>query len=265
MSSGSTYKISKAVILAGGLGTRLAEETSIRPKPMVEIGGRPILWHIMKIYSRYGVNEFIICLGYKGYVVKEYFQNYLLHTSDVTIDLGRNETLIHQKRTEPWKITMVDTGEATMTGGRLKRVREYVGDEHFCMTYGDGVSDIDIRAEIDFHLGHGRDATVALVRPAGRFGAAQVDGDAVTNFQEKPEGEAGWINAGFFVLSPRVFDLIDDDSTVWERAPIERLAVSNRLMGFRHCGFWHAMDTLRDKHHLEEIWSSGKVPWIRLD
>jgi glucose-1-phosphate cytidylyltransferase len=262
MSGGSAYKTSKAVILAGGLGTRLAEETSIRPKPMVEIGGRPMLWHIMKIYSRYGVNEFIICLGYKGYVVKEYFQNYLLHTSDVTIDLARNETVIHEKRTEPWRITLIDTGETTMTGGRLKRIREYVGDEPFCMTYGDGVSDIDIAAEIAFHQGHGKDATVALVRPAGRFGAAQIVGDAVTGFQEKPEGESGWVNAGFFVLSPNVFDFIDGDSTIWERAPMERLAASNHLMGFKHSGFWHSVDTLRDKQNLEEIWSSGSAPWI---
>jgi glucose-1-phosphate cytidylyltransferase len=264
MNERSGFKVSKAVILAGGLGSRLAEETSVRPKPMVEIGGRPILWHIMKIYSQYGVNEFIICLGYKGYVIKEYFQNYLLHTSDVTIDLSRNETFIHEKRTEPWKITLVDTGEDTMTGGRLKRVRDYVGDEHFCMTYGDGVSDIDIGAEIDFHVKHGQDATVALVRPAGRFGSAQIDGDAVTSFQEKPEGEVGWINAGFFILSPRVFDLIDDDSTIWERSPLESLAASHRLMGYRHSGFWHAMDTLRDKLYLEEIWSSKKATWINL-
>jgi glucose-1-phosphate cytidylyltransferase len=263
MSSGSVHRPTKAVILAGGLGTRLSEETSIRPKPMVEIGGRPMLWHIMKSYSRFGINDFIICLGYKGYVVKEYFQNYPLHTSDVTIDLGRHETIILQKRTEPWTITLVDTGDTTMTGGRLKRVREYVGgDKQFCMTYGDGVSDIDIAAEIAFHQAHGRNATVALVRPAGRFGAAEVVGDAVTGFREKPEGESGWINAGFFVLSPNVFDLIEGDATIWERAPMERLAAIDQLRGFKHSGFWHAVDTLRDKQNLEEIWSSGNAPWI---
>jgi glucose-1-phosphate cytidylyltransferase len=229
---------------------------------MVEIGGRPIIWHIMKIYSNHGINEFIICLGYKGYVIKEYFQNYFLHTSDVTIDLTRNGTIVHAQRTEPWKITLVDTGDATMTGGRLKRIRDYVGDACFCMTYGDGVSDIDIAAEIDFHLKHGRDATMTVVRPAGRFGAAEIaDGGAVKGFQEKPEGESGWINAGFFILSPRVFDLIDGDATIWERAPMERLVADDQLMAFRHPGFWHAMDTLRDKQQLEEMWVAGKAPW----
>lgn len=251
----------KAVILAGGLGTRLAEETSLRPKPMVEIGGQPILWHIMKLYSAHGVNEFIVCLGYKGYMIKEYFQNYFLHTSDVTIDLTTNRTLVHFQRTEPWKITLVDTGEASMTGGRLRRIRDYVGDADFCMTYGDGVSDIDIGAEIAFHERHGKDATVAVVRPMGRFGAVDIVDGEVRGFKEKPEGESGWINGGFFVLSPRVFDLIDGDSTVWERAPMEKLASSGRLAAFRHAGFWHAMDTLRDKQQLEEMWASGKAPW----
>lgn len=253
--------ISKAVFLAGGLGTRLAEETSIRPKPMVEIGGKPILWHIMKLYSNHGINEFIICLGYKGYLIKEYFQNYLLHTSDVTIDLEKNETVVHHRRTEPWKITLVDTGDSSMTGGRIKRIRPYIGDESFCLTYGDGVSDINIRAEIDFHQKHGRDATVTVVRPAGRFGAAKIEDGIVKSFQEKPDGEAGWINAGFFVLSPRVFDLIEGDSTIWERGPMETLASTNQMMAFRHSGFWHAMDTLRDKQHLEELWEAGKAPW----
>lgn len=251
----------KAVILAGGLGTRLAEETGIRPKPMVEIGGLPILWHIMKIYSAHGINEFIVCLGYKGYMIKEYFQNYLLHTSDVTLDLVRNETVVHHRRAEPWKVSLIDTGPETMTGGRIKRIAPYVGDEHFCMTYGDGVSDIDISAEIDFHQRHGCDATVAVVRPAGRFGAAQMDGDMVRSFQEKPDGEAGWINAGFFILSPKVFGLIEGDPTVWERHPMEKLAKSEQLMAYRHTGFWQAMDTLREKQMLEELWTSGKAPW----
>ncbi len=251
----------KAVILAGGLGTRLAEETGVRPKPMVEIGGLPILWHIMKIYSAHGINEFIVCLGYKGYIIKEYFQNYLLHTSDVTFDLVKNETILHHRRTEPWKVTLVDTGAETMTGGRIRRIRRYIGDEHFCMTYGDGVSDVDVAAEVAFHETHGRDATMMVVRPAGRFGAAVMDGDSVKGFQEKPEGESGWINAGFFILSPRVFDLIDGDATVWERAPMERLTSSSQLMAYRHPGFWQPMDTLREKQMLEELWTTGKAPW----
>lgn len=260
------HNITKAVILAGGLGTRLAEETSVRPKPMVEIGGRPIIWHIMKIYSNHGINEFIICLGYKGYIIKEYFKNYFLHTSDVTIDLTMNSSIVHERRSEPWKITLVDTGDASMTGGRLRRVRDYVGDAPFCMTYGDGVSDVDISAEIDFHFQHGRDATMTVVRPAGRFGAAEiVEGSLVKGFQEKPEGESGWINAGFFILSPRIFDLIDSDATIWERGPMERLAADDQLMAFRHHGFWHAMDTLRDKQHLEEMWVAGKAPWLTWD
>ncbi|KAF0227774.1 MAG: Glucose-1-phosphate [Beijerinckiaceae bacterium] len=253
--------ISKAVLLAGGLGTRLSEETSLRPKPMVEIGGHPILWHIMKMYSNHGINEFIVCLGYKGYMIKEYFQNYLLHTSDVTIDLEKNETIVHRRRTEPWKITLVDTGDSSMTGGRIKRIQPFVGDESFCLTYGDGVSDIDIASEIKFHRQHGCDATVAVVRPAGRFGAARIEDGFVKSFQEKPDGEAGWINAGFFVLSPRVFDLIQGDATTWEREPMEALASSNQLMAFQHSGFWQPMDTLRDKQHLESLWETGKAPW----
>ena len=251
----------KAVILAGGLGTRLAEETNLRPKPMVEIGGRPILWHIMKIYSHYGVNEFVVCLGYKGYVIKEYFSNYLLHMADVTIDLSREITTIHQRRAEPWKVTLVDTGDLSMTGGRIRRIRDYIGDESFCMTYGDGVSDIDIGAEITFHEKHGHDATVALVRPPGRFGAANLDGDFVRSFKEKPEGEVGWINAGFFVLSPKIFDLIDSDETVWEKGPMETLTQTGELVGFRHDGFWQPMDTLRDKQQLDDMWIRGEAPW----
>jgi glucose-1-phosphate cytidylyltransferase len=255
--------ITKAVILAGGLGTRLAEETNIRPKPMVEIGGKPILWHIMKIYSSYGINEFIVCLGYKGYVIKEYFQNYFLHLSDVTFDFVENRTVIHNKRADPWKVTLVDTGDETMTGGRLKRVQPYLNGEDFCMTYGDGVSDIDIRALVDFHASHGRDATVTVVRPAGRFGAVDLSGPLVTGFREKPAGEVGWINAGFFVLSSKVLNYIDGDDTVWERGPMEKLAANQELCAFQHEGFWHPMDTLRDKHVLEDMWSQKKASWAQ--
>ncbi len=254
-------KVTKAVILAGGLGTRLAEETSIKPKPMVEIGGRPVLWHIMKMYSNHGINNFIICLGYKGYIIKEYFQNYFLHTSDVTFDLQNNTTTIHCKRAEPWKITLVDTGDESMTGGRLKRVQHYIKDEHFCMTYGDGVSDVNLTEAIDFHFQHGKNATVTVVRPAGRFGAANIIGDAVQSFEEKPEGESGWINAGFFILSQKTLDLVDSDATIWERGPMEALASNGELMAYRHHGFWHAMDTLRDKQNLEKLWIEGKAPW----
>jgi glucose-1-phosphate cytidylyltransferase len=254
-------KVTKAVILAGGLGTRLAEETSIKPKPMVEIGGWPILWHIMKMYSNHGINEFIVCLGYKGYVVKEYFQNYLLHTSDVTLDIQNNTTLLHQKRAEPWKITLVDTGDDSMTGGRLGRVRHHLNDENFCMTYGDGVSDVDISSAIDFHVSHGKDATVTVVRPTGRFGAAEILEGAVRSFREKPEGESGWINAGFFVLSQKSLDLIQGDDTIWERGPMEQLASTGQLMAFHHHGFWHAMDTLRDKQILQRLWVEGNAPW----
>lgn len=253
--------ITKAVILAGGLGTRLAEETSLRPKPMVEIGGKPILWHIMKTYAHHGINDFIICLGYKGYVIKEYFQNYYLHNSDVTFDFSTNETIVHNRRADPWKVTLVDTGDNSMTGGRLKRVAPYVGDDTFCMTYGDGVSDIDVKALLDFHRAHGRDATVTVVRPPGRFGAVDIEGDAVTGFREKPAGEAGWINAGFFVLSPRVFDVIDGDPTVFEREPLRKLATSDQLRAYKHRGFWQPMDTLRDKQQLEDIWNSGAAAW----
>jgi glucose-1-phosphate cytidylyltransferase len=251
----------KAVILAGGYGSRLSEETHVRPKPMVEIGGKPILWHIMKIYASHGIDDFIICLGYKGYVIKEYFANYYLHTSDLTIDLRNDVTHVHHSTTEAWRVTLVETGEATMTGGRLKRVLPYVGDEDFCFTYGDGVADLDIGALIRFHQDHGRQATVTAVQPTGRFGAMEIDGDEVHGFQEKPRGDNAWINGGFFVLSPRVGERIDGDATVWERGPMECLARDDELAAFRHTGFWEAMDTLRDKEHLEGLWASGKAPW----
>ena len=251
----------KAVILAGGLGTRISEETSVRPKPMVEIGGKPILWHIMKIYSAHGIDEFIICLGYKGYLVKEYFANYFLHLSDVTFDMASNSMQIHQNSAEPWKVTLVDTGEQTMTGGRLRRVRDYLGDEAFCFTYGDGVSDIDISALVDFHRNHGRRATVTAVQPAGRFGALDMNDSMVTGFQEKPHGDGGWVNGGFFVLSPEVIDLIDGDATTWEKEPLEKLSAMGELTAYKHAGFWQPMDTLRDKNHLEDLWQTGKAPW----
>lgn len=252
----------KAVILAGGLGTRISEETSLRPKPMVEVGGKPILWHIMKIFSAYGVNDFVICCGYKGYVIKEYFANYFLHMSDVTFDMSdHNSMQIHQQFAEPWKVTLVDTGENTQTGGRLKRVRHYVNDEDFCFTYGDGVANINIAELIAFHKKHGKQATVTAVQPPGRFGALDLNGTSVTNFVEKPHGDGMYINGGFFVLSPKVIDLIEDDSSIWERTPLERLATSNQLEAFLHHEFWQPMDTLRDKQHLEELWSSGKAPW----
>ena len=252
----------KAVILAGGLGTRISEETSIRPKPMVEVGGKPILWHIMKIYSAHGVTDFVICCGYKGYVIKEYFANYFLHMSDVTFDMSNHNSMqIHQQFAEPWKVTLVDTGENTQTGGRLKRVRDYVKDEDFCFTYGDGVSNINITDLIAFHKKHGKQATVSAVQPPGRFGALDLNGTAVTNFVEKPHGDGMYINGGFFVLSPKVIDLIEEDSTIWERTPLEKLATSNQLEAFLHQDFWQPMDTLRDKEHLEELWSSGKAPW----
>ena len=251
----------KAVILAGGLGTRLSEETSLRPKPMVEIGGKPVLWHVMKVYSAHGINDFVICLGYKGYLIKEYFSNYFLHTSDVTVDLRNNSIDIHRTAAEPWKVTLVDTGQETMTGGRLKRVAQYVQDEDFCFTYGDGVGDIDITRLVSFHRAHGGLATLTATQPPGRFGALVFDGDRVTNFQEKPEGDGGWINGGFFVLSPRVLDYIDGDSTVWEREPVQRLADEGNLTAYRHPGFWQPMDTLRDKNHLEDLWAKGNAPW----
>lgn len=251
----------KVVILAGGIGTRIAEETHLRPKPMVEIGAKPILWHIMKIYAAQGLTEFIVCLGYKGYLIKEYFANYYLHTSDVTFDIAANAMKVHQTTTEPWKVTLIDTGEATMTGGRLKRVLPYVGDEEFCLTYGDGVADIDLAALCAFHRDAGTLATITAVRPPGRFGALDLRGDRIRSFQEKPAGDGGWINGGFFVLSPRVGEYIEGDGTSWEREPLERLAREGELSAYRHEGFWYAMDTLRDRTYLEELWSSSQAPW----
>jgi glucose-1-phosphate cytidylyltransferase len=251
----------KAVILAGGLGTRISEETSIKPKPMVDIGGMPILWHILKLYSAHGVNEFIICCGYKGYVIKEYFANYFLHMSDVTFDMSNNSMQVHQKKAEPWKVTLVDTGEATQTGGRLKRVQEYVGHNDFCMTYGDGVGNIDITSSIEFHKKHNKLATMTATQPPGRFGALELQDTEVKSFLEKPHGDGGWINGGFFVLSPKVFELIQGDTTLWEKAPLENLAKTDNLRAFMHKGFWQPMDTLRDKTYLEELWASGKAPW----
>jgi glucose-1-phosphate cytidylyltransferase len=251
----------KAVILAGGLGTRLSEETTLKPKPMVEIGGKPILWHIMKIYSTYGINDFIICLGYKGYIIKEYFANYFLHSSDVTFDMVNNNMDIHQNYAEPWRVTLVETGEKTMTGGRLKRIKAYLGYEDFCFTYGDGVGNININQLINFHKQQGTLATVTATQPAGRFGALKLDNKKVTGFKEKPQGDGAWINGGFFVLSPKVLDYIDGDETIWERQPLESLAKDGEMSAFLHDGFWYAMDTLRDKIHLEELWQSGKAPW----
>jgi glucose-1-phosphate cytidylyltransferase len=255
----------KAVILAGGLGSRLSEETHLRPKPMVEIGGRPILWHVMKIYSRHGINDFVICLGYKGYFIKEYFANYFLHNSDVTIDVGNNSMEIHHRATEPWRVSLIDTGDASMTGGRLRRVRRYVGDDDFCFTYGDGVSDIDITASVAYHRKEGRLATITAVQPPGRYGALQLNGTRVDAFAEKPRGDNAWINGGFFVLSPKVIDYIKDDATVWEAEPLERLAREGQLTAYKHAGFWHAMDTLRDKNQLEELWKTGAAPWKSWD
>jgi glucose-1-phosphate cytidylyltransferase len=251
----------KVVILAGGLGSRLSEETVLRPKPMVEIGGRPILWHIMKLYSHHGCNDFIICLGYKGYLIKEYFHNYYLHLSDVTIDIQSNKVTVHKTKTDPWKITLVDTGDSTMTGGRLRRVREYLGDEDFCFTYGDGVSDLDIGDLIAFHRRSRTLATVTAVRPPGRFGALEIAGDRVLRFEEKPTGDGGRINGGFFVLSPKVLDHIDGDNCVWEQGPMRRLAAEGQLSSYLFDGFWQPMDTLREKHLLEDLWASGKAKW----
>lgn len=251
----------KVVILAGGLGTRLSEETGIKPKPMVEIGSRPILWHIMKIYSSYGLNEFVICLGYKGYVIKEYFANYLLHSCDVTLDIANDRIEVHDNKAEPWKVTLVDTGENTMTGGRLKRVRSHIGGSTFCMTYGDGVSDVDVSRLIAFHESHGKLATVTATRPPARFGALKIEGTAVRRFEEKPIGEGGYINGGFFVLSPKVFDYIDGDSTVFEEQPMKKIAKAGEMAAYIHDGFWQPMDTLRDKNSLEGLWNSGKAPW----
>lgn len=251
----------KVVILAGGLGTRISEETAVRPKPMVEIGGKPILWHIMKIYSAHGLHDFIICLGYKGYMIKEYFANYFLHMSDVTIDLSKNRMDVHQNSAEPWRITLVDTGEGTMTGGRLRRIRSYLENDDFCMTYGDGVSDVDIVRLIEFHKSKRTLATLTATKPPGRFGSLNMKKDKVINFQEKPEGDDAWINGGFFVLNPKVIDYIEGDETVWERSPLELLAREGQISAFVHEGFWQPMDTLRDKNHLESLWSSGKAPW----
>ncbi len=252
----------KAVILAGGLGTRISEETHLKPKPMIEIGGKPILWHILKSYSAHGVSDFVICCGYKGYLVKEYFANYFLHMSDVTFDMVNNRMQVHEHKAEPWRVTLVDTGEDTMTGGRLKRVAHYLaGEEAFCFTYGDGVADVDISASIAFHRRHGRLATVTAVRPPGRFGALRRAGDAVQGFDEKPAGDGGWINGGFFVLSPQAVDLVDGDATSWELEPMTRLAEQDQLRAFEHTGFWQPMDTLREKTLLENLWASGKAPW----
>ena len=252
----------KAVILAGGLGTRISEETHLKPKPMIEIGGKPILWHIMKIYSAHGVNDFIICCGYKGYVIKEYFANYFLHMSDVTFDMTNNQMEVHQQKVEPWRVTLVDTGDDTLTGGRLKRVAPYVqSDAFFCFTYGDGIADIDISREIAFHRQHGKWATVTAVQPPGRYGALRMEGTQVAGFMEKPRGDGGLINGGFFVLSPRCLDLIDGDTSSWESKPLTELAHQGQLMAFEHHGFWQPMDTLRDKNLLEELWGSGKAPW----
>jgi glucose-1-phosphate cytidylyltransferase len=253
----------KAVILAGGLGTRISEETSARPKPMVEIGGKPILWHIMKIYSQCGINDFIICLGYKGYIIKEFFSNYFLHTADVTFHMGENRMEVHDNVTEPWRVTLVDTGDATHTGGRLKRVSKYLaGEENFCLTYGDGLADIDIAKSIAFHKAHGKLATMSVVQPGGRWGSLVMDGTKVTAFREKPAGDGAWVNGGFFVLSTKVLDLIQGDETVWERGPLEKLADDDNLQAFHHSGFWQPMDTLRDKNQLEALWQGGAAPWM---
>lgn len=252
----------KVIILAGGLGTRLSEETEVRPKPMVEIGGRPILWHIMKRYSHYGFNDFIICLGYKGYVIKEYFANYYLHMTDVTFHLAENRMEAHFETAEPWRVTLLNTGDNTMTGGRLKRVLDYVrNDDVFAMTYGDGVADIDLKAELDFHRSHGRKATVTAVRPAKRFGAIAIEGTRVLSFQEKPDDDGGWVNGGFFLLSPSVGELIQGDDTIWERDPMEALVQQDQLRAYAHHGFWHPMDTMRDKTFLNEEWASGRAKW----
>ena len=253
----------KAVILAGGLGTRLSEETTVRPKPMVEIGGRPILWHIMKIYSAYGINDFIICCGYKGYIIKEYFANYFLHMSDVTFDMRFNQMNVHCGYAEPWRVTLVDTGDKSMTGGRLKRVREHIGNETFCFTYGDGVSNVNIHSLIEFHKQEKTLATLTASQPPGRFGAIHLGEEQtkISSFREKPEGDGAWVNSGFFVLEPTVIDFIADDATVWEQEPLQKLAQIDQLSAYKHTGFWQPMDTLRDKHYLEELWNSDNPPW----
>lgn len=251
----------KAIILAGGLGTRISEESHLKPKPMIDIGGKPILWHIMKMYSHHGINDFVICLGYKGYVIKEYFSNYFLHMSDVTFCMRENKMEIHQKFAEPWRVTLIDTGEETMTGGRLKRVAQHIENESFCFTYGDGVSDIDISALIAHHKASGKQATVTAIQPPGRYGSLHIENSQVNYFQEKPAGDGAWINGGFFVLEPSVIDYIHDDETVWEQQPLQQLAAEGQLSAYQHHGFWQAMDTLREKNYLEELWSSGKAPW----
>lgn len=250
-----------AVILAGGLGTRISEETHLKPKPMIEVGGRPVLWHILKIFSAHGINDFVICVGYKGYVIKEYFANYFLHMSDVTFDLKNNRMEVHEKHAEPWRVTIVDTGEETQTGGRLKRVRGYLKEEPFCFTYGDGLADVNVRALVDFHRTHGKLATITAVQPPGRYGALQVEKEIVRDFHEKPLGDGAWINGGFFVLDPAVVDRIPDDASIWEREPMESLTRDGQLAAFKHDGFWRPMDTLRDKSQLEELWQSGRAPW----
>ena len=251
----------KAVILAGGLGTRISEETYLKPKPMVEVGGKPVLWHIMKTYCAHGVTDFIICLGYKGYMIKEYFANYYLHTSDVTFDMRDNSMKVHQNASEPWKVTLVDTGEQTQTGGRLKRIESYLDDEAFCFTYGDGVSDVNVTRLLEFHRAQKTLASVTAVQPAGRFGALDLSGHKITAFEEKPQGDGSWVNGGYFVLSPKVLDYIDGDATTWEKEPLQALAHDGELSAYKHNGFWHPMDTLRDNKHLNELWDSGKAPW----
>lgn len=252
----------KAVILAGGLGTRISEETHLKPKPMIEIGGKPILWHIMKVYSAHGINDFIVCCGYKGYIIKEYFANYFLHMSDVTFDMAKNEMQVHHRNAEPWRVTLIDTGEDTLTGGRLKRVFDYVkDDEAFCFTYGDGVADVDISALINFHKQHQKLATVTAVQPPGRYGALDMKDNLVQGFKEKPKGDGGWINGGFFILSPKCINYIQDDQSSWEGEPLTKIAQQGQLMAFEHTGFWQPMDTLRDKNQLEELWASNKAPW----
>ena len=251
----------KVVLLAGGLGTRISEESHLKPKPMIEIGGRPILWHIMKTYSQYGLNDFIICCGYKSYVIKEYFANYFLHLSDVTFDLKNNKMEVHHNESEPWKVTLVDTGEDTMTGGRIKRVKKYIGENDFCLTYGDGISDINIKKLLEFHKAHGGLATLTATQSPGRFGALDVEGTIINSFKEKPMGDGNWINGGFFVLNHKVIDLIENDSTIWEKEPLEKLAESKQLHAYKHNGFWQPMDTLRDKNYLEQLWATGQAPW----
>ena len=251
----------KCVILAGGFGTRISEESHLKPKPMVEIGGRPIIWHLMKVLSAQGVDEFVICLGYKGYIIKEYFANYFLHMSDVTFDMRSNRMVVHNKHAEPWQVTLVDTGEHTMTGGRLRRIRDYVGTAPFCFTYGDGLADIDLSALCEHHRRHGYQATVTAVQPPGRYGALTLENERVSGFQEKPLGDGGWINGGFFILEPAVFDNIEGDHIIWEQQPLQRLAAKRQLGAYLHHGFWQAMDTVRDKTYLEQLWQSGRAPW----